>query len=50
MTTSGSYEELFKIELVKYDQIREEVNKNEQLQEQLLEQMKVGNLYSIVCH
>lgn len=46
MSTSGSYEELFKIELAKYDHIFEEVDKNVQLQEQLLEQIKVENLYS----
>ena len=50
MNTSGSYEELFKVELAKYDQICEEVNKNVELQEQLLDQIKVGNLSSIICH
>lgn len=46
MSTSGSYEELFKVELAKYDHIFEEVNKNVQLQEQLLEEIKVENPYS----
>jgi hypothetical protein len=41
MTTSGSYEELFKRELSKFDPICVEVAKNVDAQERLLHQIKV---------
>lgn len=41
MTTSGSYEELFKKELAKFDPICIEVAKNVDAQERLLQQIKV---------
>lgn len=43
MTTSGSYEDLFKRELGKYDQICQEVSKNVDAQEKLLQQIKMQN-------
>ena len=41
MTTSGSYEDLFKKELGKYDQICQEIQKNVDAQGRLLQQIKV---------
>ncbi|KAI5055520.1 hypothetical protein GOP47_0029041 [Adiantum capillus-veneris] len=41
MTTSGSYEDLFKKELGKYDQVCQEVSKNVEAQEKLLLQIKM---------
>ena len=41
MTTSGSYEDLFKKELEKYDQICQEVQKNVDAQDRILQQIKV---------
>lgn len=41
MTTSGSYEELFKRELAKFDPVCLEVAKNVDLQQRLLHQLKV---------
>eukprot|EP00249_Psilotum_nudum_P017974 c26581_g1_i1 orf=67-2718(+) len=43
MSTSGSYEELFKRELAKYDPICQEVSKNLEAQEKLIQQIKVQN-------
>eukprot|EP00250_Pteridium_aquilinum_P008898 c18291_g1_i1 orf=497-3190(+) len=43
MTTSGSYEDLFKRELGKYDKICQEVSKNVEAQEKLLQQIKMQN-------
>lgn len=43
MTTSGSYEDLFKKELGKYDLISQEVGRNVDNQERLLQQIKNQN-------
>lgn len=43
MSTSGSYEDLFKKEIGKYDQICEEVSRNVEAQERLLQQIKIQN-------
>lgn len=43
MATSGSYEDLFKKELGKYDPICQEVARNVEAQEQLLRQIQVQN-------
>ncbi|MCO5551976.1 hypothetical protein L7F22_005484 [Adiantum nelumboides] len=48
MTTSGSYEDLFKKELGKYDQICQEVSKNVEAQEKLLQQIKVNRVCEVV--
>ncbi|KAJ7189305.1 hypothetical protein O6H91_Y533500 [Diphasiastrum complanatum] len=52
MTTSGSYEELFKKELAKYDPISAEVAHNVEAQERLLQQIKVQiklDIWKIQC-
>lgn len=41
MSVSGSYEDLFKKEIAKYDRICEEIDKNVEAQEQLLLQIQV---------
>ncbi|CAK9203308.1 unnamed protein product [Sphagnum jensenii] len=43
MTTSGSYEDLFKKELAKYDQVSVEVSRNVEAQERVLQQIKSQN-------
>lgn len=43
MSTSGSYEDLFKKELAKYDPICQEVSKNVEAQDRLLQQIKMQN-------
>ncbi|CAO2825563.1 unnamed protein product [Amaranthus hypochondriacus] len=43
MTSTGSYEDLFKKELAKYDHICEEISRNIQAQEQLLMQIQAQN-------
>eukprot|EP00850_Spirogloea_muscicola_P022347 SM000289S10413 [mRNA] locus=s289:127673:133488:- [translate_table: standard] len=42
LTTSGSYEDLFKRELAKYDPVCAEVSQNVQAQQNLLQEIKVG--------
>lgn len=42
MTSTGSYEDLFKKELAKYDHICEEIGQNIEAQEQLLLQIQVS--------
>lgn len=41
MSSTGSYEDLFKKEITKYDQICEEITQNIEAQEQLLFQIQV---------
>lgn len=41
MTSTGSYEDLFKKEIAKYDHICEEIAQNIEAQEQLLLQIQV---------
>lgn len=43
MTTSGSYEDLFKKEMGKYDQVSQEVARNIENQERLFHQIKMHN-------
>lgn len=43
MTTSGSYEDLFKKEMGKYDQVSQEVARNIENQERLFHQIKLHN-------
>lgn len=43
MTTSGSYEDLFKKELGKYDMVSQEVSRNIEIQERLIHQIKSQN-------
>ncbi|XP_043701088.1 vacuolar-sorting protein BRO1-like isoform X2 [Telopea speciosissima] len=43
MTSTGSYEDLFRKELAKYDHICEEISQNIEAQEQLLMQIQVQN-------
>lgn len=43
MSTSGSYEDLFKRELGKFDPICQEISKNVEAQEKLLQQIKMQN-------
>lgn len=42
MTSTGSYEDLFKKEIAKYDHICEEIAQNIEAQEQLLLQIQVS--------
>jgi programmed cell death 6-interacting protein len=42
MTSTGSYEDLFRKEIAKYDHISEEIAQNIEAQEQLLLQIQVS--------
>lgn len=42
MTSTGSYEDLFRKEISKYDNICEEISRNIEAQEQLLLQIQVS--------
>jgi programmed cell death 6-interacting protein len=48
MTSTGSYEDLFRKEIAKYDPIREDIAQNIEAQEQLLLQIQVYFFYSVL--
>lgn len=52
MTSTGSYEDLFRKEIAKYDQICEDIAQNIEAQEQVLLQIQVYCFllqYSYIC-
>lgn len=49
MTSTGSYDDLFRKEISKYDQICQEISKNIEAQENLLVQIQVCLLPFIIC-
>lgn len=50
MTSTGSYEDLFRKEIAKYDHICEEIAQNIEAQEQLLMQIQVYYLFFLFFH